>query len=1735
MNGDIVETSDPEEQEELRSAEHKLNGADPDQSWLSESPPRKRVKLDIETPHAVFEQQTFPLHSIMSPKESRSMRRRSTSQIRSPVFVYDGSQDPLLLVSSEPPFPPSSRPRSVSPCSLACSDSGPSAKHKDERVVVSTESSPLSISTSLGSSQEFRRLLSEEHDYATRDQPPSTTPLPYSRAGSPLTPGSSSPLSAMQPLFTPQASISGVEVTYSDSRGSEQMDIRDQGFQSNDPEESNTSRYSLRRRQPVQIAPYSVDKFQYKQALRHNPEALIRVRSPERNRQGPLDRYEDDGTQHESQDAGNMAHDGSPINQAQLQSESRNPSPGPENLSYPEILQSSSETDEDNESKAISKEAQIVFKARIAREARQKRKGAGASRKTRPFPVTNATEDTIAEDTSGLMNPTDRYDDLDGNTSYAARTSLAPNLPSPRFGDILEEDREVERDTERDAASASDGDSHDLQSKASGPSSRSVIEKRRLRMLGHMMPQSMVKQMLHQENSIGRPKQRRQRSEALSSEGEGNLPLGRTKIRKAANVLPTQQIRGDPESSDDAGRSGGTLDSDLEIITRSPNLFGQHQIEEDHEVLSISDSGSETEHSLVESSDGDVADEDIRVYLQEEDTGSDSMENDNLINRMLTHTSVIRKSSDARTSSRKLIAGNKRPRKRKYVTDVITHGARKHGKGRQLLLDFDRHDRDQSCDGNGFRPRAPRLPRANRRHTPSTSRTTGQPAARDRQNWKAGHRQARQNTNGVYTFSNQGRTRIVSSRNEGHPIVFHTEFEAPGARFPHDWANAFRPSDSRNSKLAKSNIANPSTSTERRENIEPMETSNAFAHDGTKSRRQKVVVDMGIHVLPSGISFSPDTFIGKGWLHELIGAPSTNASPPEPTSCHLCGYVLRSDMGCETFLIKLQSICEDLLEFSTGLPEVEHTEQRSEWNVIIRTVCQLVSWYHVTGSDNQRQQLIRKIEICAQNIVNHIRDLNFERKSLDIAILQLDWFAVELLARAHSASQSAAASTIFHESLLLLIGHLVELDAHSALAAVTSGNALNSSTVPQRSAELWVCLLHLLGSNQNGEKSRRNISFWSLLLAGLQAREEHSILEASEMVWRAIFSLCALSQFSVHGMTTSQPRLFGSWAVVLFALKKVRLAADPVIDQKLPTAHLTKRDKYIRILLFRCFQLCDKWQWQLEDASELFNELGEVFRSRKFANLRHERPDYPLFMLHRDWSRLLQHEEEDSAFMLFLKLVVRAIKAGQGAITPPKFKKLLSLAIPLGSLPFSKEVPPSKQELPMLFNRLSAIAIGAYLDPSSYKTRISHARTYVAFANADFTTRVAVIRGMVNLAILMKKIDLPLDATTEWITEIASTFSAELKKIPLSNRGGTSTENEGRNSQLTPQDGLHICIQILLLSVRCILDCHDNREYPDPALIWSIKDLLVNPRESKTIHEIRKLIEVLHKTRSSALHSPELQLVYNDNVENGASEGKEKILCNAIEKTHLVWFCWRNLAKHIQELKDRTLTIRQAKALDQWIYCWLGCIDILVRNGDTRWSSFLYLPKNLGIKNDAVRRRVDLGVANHLLRFYPMIYTTHTDMFLEVFFESLAVDEPTIEHEYVSSLLSVDGLQHPLLRELTSFHELNQPRCNISSTEFSTLRLPVLKVVLTSLNNALERQNGARSDPDVQKYIGYCIKCFSTIRSVFSRLERDSGTRTTYLKWCKQVFASLQGLGHILSHQKLADLLHWGRSLEMFS
>ena len=73
----------------------------------------------------------------------------------------------------------------------------------------------------------------------------------------------------------------------------------------------NSRRYSLRARQARQLNPYAFDKALYKQQLRHNPDAIVKMRSPGRHIRHSSDHedeFVDEGKESDSQRTGDLGH-----------------------------------------------------------------------------------------------------------------------------------------------------------------------------------------------------------------------------------------------------------------------------------------------------------------------------------------------------------------------------------------------------------------------------------------------------------------------------------------------------------------------------------------------------------------------------------------------------------------------------------------------------------------------------------------------------------------------------------------------------------------------------------------------------------------------------------------------------------------------------------------------------------------------------------------------------------------------------------------------------------------------------------------------------------------------------------------------------------------------------------------------------------------------------------------------------------------------------------------------------------------------------------------------------------------------------------------------------------------------------------------------------------------------------------------------------------------------------------
>jgi hypothetical protein len=572
--------------------------------------------------------------------------------------------------------------------------------------------------------------------------------------------------------------------------------------------------------------------------------------------------------------------------------------------------------------------------------------------------------------------------------------------------------------------------------------------------------------------------------------------------------------------------------------------------------------------------------------------------------------------------------------------------------------------------------------------------------------------------------------------------------------------------------------------------------------------RQRIVVDFDIPFLPSGKVFSASCYLGRGWLHELLSVLSGTPLPHPPPRFEVDGHELSSVSTALDYTVFLPYACDSFAKVLDD-PQVMPHASFVKWNTDMHAICSLASWISTFATGNDAH-LIRTASLeysgsMIARIDTVLGDSGEQAKSLSPTTLCLQWFAIELLVRTcwSAMGNDEDLATAVSARLIGFATRLLQIGVQAAVSPVLGNDeSLDDYSLYPCAAELWICLIHLgaaHGTTAAAPGTSRLPSMVDILQQSLAASESSAqgSLHASEEIWGTLFGLCALSQFSAHGVSTSTSRLNTSWEIVLLALERIRLVADPQVDSSLSTRNLRRRDAYVRLVVSRCFLLHQRWHWRLDDdaSAAVFRRLVEIFKSRRFADLRGEIAGFPAFVQENDAHLLAQHASTDSAFSIFLKLIY----ASAQQMRPPamrdeeylgRIKKLLSLITPVGSVQTSDDNT-TQQQLSMLYNRFGALALAMRVLPSAENVhyRVSLARRYVDVGRAAAATRAVCIRAATLLALQALDMALPVAPALEWSAEIAKVLLAELRAV--TGAGASAGLPVGRMERVQ-------CVQLLL-------------------------------------------------------------------------------------------------------------------------------------------------------------------------------------------------------------------------------------------------------------------------------------------------------------------------------------------------
>ncbi|KAK7015499.1 hypothetical protein VNI00_019114 [Paramarasmius palmivorus] len=1547
--------------------------------------------------------------------------------------------------------------------------------------------------------------------------------------------------------------------------------------------------YRFRNRKPEQKNPFLFDRYMYEKLMANNPDAIVRMKlgdsqSGRRHARGPEDRYEEE----ESQEQGFVPPEGeeSDVEEERVREREK----GKEKEKVPDGL-SELESDEDPETKGSRKEY-LKLKKRKKEEERQKKKlekkekEKGKGKKPHAFPVrpeqeeeeesramdvssdheegqamdTNQDSDGNASEqerrrrrlfsrsrsrlvpdsdeepvagpsyersqsrngrSTGFSSPTPSYNlprnlspfpgdpspsslagqayDFDFGMSFGDDDNELPRQPSPLVIDDSSSDHENQGGDHLYDASSSRSDSE-------GPAINYLSKKDRknLRDLGQMVPKSMIAEWVQEKTDARKSKPTR----PVPEETPGRLLPGQSR-KKTGTGNGQKAILGDPESSDEEREPARSRSpSPQPVASSSRQTIHSYFDAASHRpaVPSRKGKGKEVQQPIIVISDDDEgcssADEvdcaDIDHYLHARP----------MVNHKKTHSLPVELPDLALIKNVKI-----RPPRSSSVAKSSKASSGRTGQSKPQSKAPGRTDRGATGSTSSSRS-APSDWDVHPEPVPVDDAPASKLKKKQAKRKKVQERKRRAQLNGLYTFADGN----MFLQSHVEPQDFYDEtLESALVPSPESQPPLVRDTNAR-----KSILQPPPPLTQAQEPVVQGPTPTQG------SRIEKNIPQS--ELLRPGIGFGDQTLLGRRWLNELTHLDSsTDIRVPHRTRF---GFQVGPETTCPQLKDLLHDVCDRVLDFAEALPSQDYAEDSRDWNDLLSGICSCFSMHMLRGDKESQEKL--RLAACQQveKIIKRLDNDDLPKNSVDLILLNITWFAVEILFRAgyraYPPPPSLSPETHLQSDLLVAAMTLAARYAYAcgmieALAHIryspqpindtTSGD---KSSILARSAEVWICLIHL--SIYSEAPPGKGEVLWKIIEGILQSRTASlNSYNASETMWSTIFNVCALSQISDLGIRTAKPAIPGSWNVVAYALKRVKL--EDASNRGFDEVTARKHDGYSGLLIMRCFLLTSRWGWVLDDF-QIINILSRVFRNRRFANLVQDEAEYPTFLRQQNWDTCREFNKTDSSFERFLKLVVQAGKAKVNIV------KLCSLIIPVAHATVLPHMTADQKES-MLYNRFSSLAVSIHLDPKGLEKRIRTARSLIDFAGSPDNVRTAHIRSVFYLSYQLVVAHLPTDEVFAWLGEIAEVLLKELAAIEAS-------ENlpHGRNASVVV-----FCSQMLIGVVRyVVVGYKEVGEYPDPAMLGKLSSLLRNKTLTSypsTTKLIAKLINSYLDARKEALSPkkkkvppptqdaapteedsqetqyPSEDIDYDDPQLAAALDVGAPPPQAATETTSSPPQDYRSkellLAKYLEPLKHKLYTpfskaiqdVHENEGRDECITAWIRCFSVGMKKN---WDLCLTVCVNTWGKLHDPRwlRCIKIRCLHTILKEDPGAYAVRGDQFLEVLFHALVPDEPTIQHQYVSFLLSADGLKHVLLKDLP-VGPGTSGNYELTAEDLQAKRVSLVHCIFRNVNQAL-----ASGDQKGKTYSDWCAGLLSGMRERFNAAQ-DHGKQQQLRDICLQI------------------------------
>ncbi|GAA5971541.1 hypothetical protein JCM3765_005584, partial [Sporobolomyces pararoseus] len=931
----------------------------------------------------------------------------------------------------------------------------------------------------------------------------------------------------------------------------------------------------------------------------------------------------------------------------------------------------------------------------------------------------------------------------------------------------------------------------------------------------------------------------------------------------------------------------------------------------------------------------------------------------------------------------------------------------------------------------------------------------------------------------------------------------------------------------------------------------------------------KFTPDFGIRRLPSGVQFaSADSFVRNGHLYSLFHPDSANL-----LSCYVYGSTIDSNAPPETIESLLPTLTDSIYD-SISNPD----QSVADASLALRYLGTFITTTLARSPSDVKYRFGSTLATQIDHLqvrLDNLKVRSAHSQVFDKARVALSWYFVDLTARLGSISAVGGDSRRLARQVTNLVRLLLEHGIDRSLASLKRAMQDSTSTqllISDITVEAWLGLVSLATREGGGGDAFFDQSdLWTVFLEETLAKLPEGTRRggpiAGEILSLSAMFLCAVSQFSPSGISTSSPRLQAHWPVMLRSLDPIQVSSLSGPEHSVSSTAITRRDRYLSNLFARCLVLVERWNWKLDVKDDLLGRLFDLLAARRLANLSTEPvADFPSQLVNLEKFGIVALESStDTTFSIFLKLVTSAVNSLPTSTDAEKRRRSTQLTrlavrlVPMTTV-WTRQSPELTKSDSILLNHYSLLLTLAILHPGQAAQRVEQASKLINFGDTEEEARKATVRAIRYWALAFRHFNLPLQPLLDWLARIVTQLKTEYIAVETQKRIDRMDKPKG--DQLWPR------ALLVTMSLRLVQDVmrwkhvestEDDR-FPDPALLHSAwtsellsSALALDPMIGR---EVLKTIDCYLDLRSISLVAiapppppTETSSVQQDSQDDygmgefdfedpaldallgggeaapsapfdpilsksQASLESDKALAQTAMKTlvpsffNLINLIYGNSMGAGPKIGDRSSYTNDV------VDSWTRCIAILVSHGLDSWQLYLKYGNHSfnRLADPLAKLDTSLFQAVYILQHEPSIYATCNEEILTIWFTTIVSSKLTSQHILTETLLNHEA-SSPLFKNAPFARSSASRRFEVEQLELLDKRVDFLRVVFS---NAVEYANFQPSvaapfaQPPIQKTVilRFLRAMLSAMKTFFTSI-RDEPSKRTYARLVKEILGAL--------------------------